>query len=144
MSSDIETFVSNYMLYRSSKHPRDKTPGLLQPIPPPQWGWQCLVVDFNELPPDRYGFDNALVMIDRLTKASWTVPCKKSATARDAARMYYEGPYRVSGLPKEVISDRGPQFRADFTDELSQILGIEWKLAIAGHSQTAGQVENLN
>ena len=31
-----------------------------------------------------------------------------------------------------------------FTDELSRILGIEWKLATAGHSQTAGQVENLN
>jgi len=58
--------------------------------------------------------------------------------------MYYEGPYRIYGLPQEVISDRGPQFRADFTDELSRILGIEWKLATAGHSQTAGQVENLN
>jgi transposase InsO family protein len=91
-------------------------------------------MDFNELPPDRYGFDNALVMIDRLTKASWTVPCTKGATARDAARMYYEGPYRVYRLPKEVISDRGLQFRAEFTDELSRILGIEWRLATAGHS----------
>jgi transposase InsO family protein len=144
MRSDVDVFVDNCMPCRSSKYPRDKTPGLLQPIPPPQRAWQCLVVDFNELPPDRYGYDNALVMIDRLTKASWTVPCKKSATARDAARMYYEGPYRVYGLPREVISDRGPQFRADFTDELSRILGIEWKLATAGHSQTAGQVENLN
>jgi transposase InsO family protein len=144
MNGDVEVFVDNCMPCRSSKYPRDKTPGLLQPIPPPQRGWQCLVVDFNELPPDKYGFDNALVMIDRLTKASWTVPCRKSATARDAARMYYEGPYRVYGLPQEIISDQGPQFKADFTDELSRILGIEWKLATPGHSQTAGQVENLN
>ena len=33
MSSDIETFVSNYMLCQSSKYLRDKTPGLLQLIP---------------------------------------------------------------------------------------------------------------
>jgi len=144
MSSDIEVFVENCMPCHSSKYPRDKTPGLLQPIPPPQRPWQCLVVDFNELPPDKYGFDNALVMIDRLSKASWVVPCKRTSTARDAARMYYEGPYRIYGLPKEIISDRGPQFQADFTDELSKILGIEWKLATPGHSQTAGQVENLN
>jgi len=144
MAGDIEVFLANCMPCRSSQKPCDKTPGLLQPIPPPQRLWQCLVLDFNELPLDRYGFDNALVMIDRLSKASWVVPCKRTATARDAARMYYEGPYRIYGLPQEVISDRGPQFRADFTDELSRILGVKWKLSTAGHSQTAGQVENLN
>jgi hypothetical protein len=58
------------------------------------------MVNFNELPPDRYGYDNALVMIDRLTKALWTVPCTRSATARDAATMYYHSLYRVYGLPK--------------------------------------------
>jgi transposase InsO family protein len=144
MTGDIEVFVANCMPCRSSKYPRDKTPGLLKPIPPPQRSWECLVMDFKEFPPDKYGFDNALVMMDRLGKAPWTVPCKKSATARDAAKMYYEGPYRMFGLPKEVITDRGPQFKADFIDELSRILGIEWKLATAGHHQTAGQVENLN
>lgn len=51
----------------------------------------------------------------------------------------------VSSLrPPEVISDRGPQFRAEFTNELARILGIKWKLATAGHSQIAGQLENLN
>ena len=69
MSSDVTVFVDNCMLYRSSKHLRDKTPRLLQPILPLQQAWQYLVVDFNELPPDRYRFDNALVIIDRLSKA---------------------------------------------------------------------------
>lgn len=92
MSGDVDVFVDNCMPCRSYKYPRDKTPGLLQPIPPPQRPWQRLVIDFNELPLDKYGFNNALVMIDPLTKASWTVPCKKSATARDAAKMYYKGP----------------------------------------------------
>lgn len=143
MGSDIDQYIANCVC-RAAKHPRDKTPGLLHPIPPSQRAWQSVVMDFNELPKDKYGFDNALVMIDRLTKASWTIPCTKGATARDAAKMYYEGPYRVYGLPMEVISDQGPQFRADFTNELSKILGINWKLATPGHSQTAGQVENLN
>jgi len=144
MAGDIDIFIDNCMPCRSSRHPRDKTPGLLRPIPPPDRAWQRLVMDFHEFPPDKYGFDNALVMIDPLSKTSWTIPCKKTATARDAARMYYEGPYRIHGLPQEVVSDRGPQFRADFTDEISRILGIEWKLASAGHSQTSGQVENLH
>ena len=90
MNGDIEVFLANCMPCRSSRLPTDKTPGLLQPIPLPQRPWQRLVVDFNELPPDKYGYDNALVMIDPLSKASWVVPCKRSATALDAAKMYYE------------------------------------------------------
>jgi len=58
--------------------------------------------------------------------------------------MYYDGPFHVFGLPEEVISDRGPQFRADFTDELSRILGVKWKLSSAKHSQTAGQAKIIN
>ena len=33
---------------------------------------------------------------------------------------------------------------ADFTDELSKILGVKWKPSSAGHHETAGQIENLN
>jgi len=101
-------------------------------------------MDFNVLPKDKYGFDNALVMICRLSKTSWTIPCQKGETARDAAKMYYEGPYRIFGLPQEVITDRGSVFLADFTDELSKILGVKWRPSSAGYHQTAGQVENLN
>jgi hypothetical protein len=64
-------------------------------------------MDFTELPLDRYGYDNTLVIIDRLTKAPWIVPYKRSATTYDVARMYYEGLYRVYGLLKEVINDQG-------------------------------------
>lgn len=56
-------------------------------------------MDFKEFPKDKYGFDNVLVMVDRLSGQAWTIPYYKSATTRDAVKMYYEGPYRVFGLP---------------------------------------------
>jgi transposase InsO family protein len=128
----------------AAKAPRHKTPGLLHPLPIPHRSWRHLVVDFNKMPLDRSGMDNCFVMIDRLSKTSWTTPCKSTATAKDAARMYYEGPYRIFGLPESVVSDRGGQFVSDLMDEMSLILGVRWKLSSPGHSQTAGQVENLN
>lgn len=105
MMSDINIYVANYMACRSSKMPRDKTPGLLKPIPPPNRAWKCLVIDFNKLPKDRKGYNNAPVIIDRLSKQTWTIPCHENATARDAAQMYYEGPFRLLGVPEEIISD---------------------------------------
>ena len=47
------------------------------------------------------------------------------ATARDAAYMYYEGLYRLLGLPDDIVSNRGLQFIADFTDKLAKIRGVK-------------------
>lgn len=143
LSGDVSRYVANCWCH-SAKFPRDKTPGLLHPLPVPLRPWQHLVVDFKVMPKDKSGFDNLLVMIDRLSKTSWCVPCFRTATAADAARMYYEGPFRVFGLPESVVSDQGGPFISFFMKEICRILGIDWRLSSAGHSQSHGQVENLN
>jgi hypothetical protein len=143
MSSDIDRYVNNCVC-RASKAPRDKTPGLLQPLPIPQRPWQDLAVDFKSMPKDKYGYDNILTIVDRLSKSTWLTPCHRTATSQDAARMYYEGPYRMVGLPDTIVSDRGSQFVSDFMSELSKIMGIKWKPSAPGHSQTAGQAEIIN
>jgi len=43
-----------------------------------------------------------------------------------------------------VVSDREPQFVADLTKELNQMLEIEPKLSTVFHSQTDGQMERMN
>jgi len=50
----------------------------------------------------------------------------------------------LHGLPESVVSDKEPQFAANLTKELNQILGIETKLSIAFHSQTDGQTKRMN
>lgn len=84
------------------------------------------------------GHDNVFVIIDKLSKEPWSIPCTTSATAKDMAMMYWQGPFREHGLPLTVGSDRGPQFVADFTNEMSQILGVDGRLSSSGHSQSAG------
>ena len=143
LAGDVDRFVANCPC-RSAKVPRDKTPGLLQPLPIPDRSWSHVVMDFKKMPRDKHGFDNIFSVIDRLSKQSFCTACTSSATAKDAARMYYEGPFRQHGLPDCATSDRGPQFVADFVNELAKILDIDWKLASSGHHETAGQVENLH
>jgi predicted aspartyl protease len=144
MAADIDRFVANCATCRSAKVPRDKTPGLLQPLPVTDQPWRDLVMDFKSMPKDRKGYNNLMVIIDRLCKACWTIPCKDDITAPIAAMLYYKGPYRVFGLPRSMVTDRGPQFVSQFQQEMSTILGINWKLATSGHHQTAGQAEIMN
>lgn len=138
LAKDIDDFVANCSC-RPSKDPRDKTPGMLKPILAPDGPWRHIVIDFKS-----QRDNNALVMADKLSREAWTIPCTRSATAKDAALLYYYGPFREHGLPLTVGSDRGPQFVADFTNEISRILGIDWRLSSSGHSQSAGQAEIMN
>ena len=52
--------------------------------------------------------------------------------------------WKLHGLPKSIILDRGPQFAAELMKELSEFLGIKTKLSIAFHPQTDGQTERMN
>ena len=52
--------------------------------------------------------------------------------------------WKLYGLPKSIISNRGPQFVVGLMRELNRILGIESKLSMVFYSQTDGQTERIN
>lgn len=143
LHQDVDAFVANCPC-KSAKDPRDKPPGLLRPLPVPLRPWHHIIIDFKSMPQSKRGNNNTFNIIDKLSKETWSTACTTSVTSRDVAEMFYKGPFRVHGLPLTIGSDRGPQFVADFTNEMSKILGINWKLSSSGHSQSAGQIENYH
>jgi hypothetical protein len=52
--------------------------------------------------------------------------------------------WKHHGTPLRVVSDRGPQFVAEFTRELYRLLGIKLATSTAYHPQTDGQTERVN
>src|SRR3981189_2744602 len=60
------------------------------------------------------------------------------------ARLFLRHVWKLHGLPDAVISDRGPQFIADFTRELYRLLGIKRSTSTAYHPQSDGQTERVN
>ena len=67
-----------------------------------------------------------------------------TVTVEEAARLFLHQVWKLHGLPKYVISDRGPQFIARFTKELYRLLGIKLASSTAWHPQTDGQTEHIN
>ena len=60
------------------------------------------------------------------------------------ANIYKEKVFPFFGVPKKIISDRGPQFASKFTRDICHILGIEQNLSTAYHPETNAQVERMN
>ena len=104
----------------------------------------CSMDLITDLPPVD-GHDSILVVVDQgLSKGVILVPCNKTLTSEDTARLLLENLYKRFGLPDKIISDRGPQFASKAFTELLKLLGIKSALSTAYHPQTDGTTERVN
>jgi transposase InsO family protein len=105
---------------------------------------QHLCIDFKEFPKDKSGYDQIMVVIDRLSKQAISIPCHKTIDARGMADLFVQWVYRFGHTPETIISDRGPQFVSSFWAEFCRILGVKVKLSTAYHKETDRQTEIIN
>ncbi|KAG1047972.1 hypothetical protein G6F43_009608 [Rhizopus delemar] len=84
------------------------------------------------------------VVVDRLTKMAHFIPCKDNITSKDLAFMFIKHIFRLRGLPKDIVSDRGSLFTSNFWKSLLSLLKIKPNMLTASHPQTDGQTERTN
>ena len=104
----------------------------------------CSMEFVTDLPTVR-NFDSILVVVDQgLSKGLILLPCNKTITAEETAKLLLNNLYKRFGLPDKIISDRGPQFTSKSFVELLKILGIKSALSTAFHPQTDRTTEQVN
>ena len=144
MSQYIGQYVSHCDLCLRTKSQRRLPVGELQPLPIPEDRWNTISVDFISELPESGGYDSIMVVVDSVGKRAHFIETVTTVTAAGAANMYLRNVWKLHGLPRKVVSDRGPQFVAEFMRELYRLLGIELASSTAYHPQTDGQTERVN
>ena len=94
--------------------------------------------------PKSGGYDAIFMVVDKLTKMIIAVPTTTTLTAQGAARIFQDHVFKRFGVPKKIISDRGPQFAAEWITECYKKLDIQPNLSTAYRPQTDGQTERAN
>ena len=112
-------------------------------MPVPERRWADISVDFVVDLPESEGYKNVMVVVDRLSKYRYLIPCSKME-APDVARMFLRHVWCNHGLPDTIVSDRGRQFVSAFHDELCSQLKIDPRFSTGYHPETDGQTENAN
>ena len=107
----------------------------------PEKPWTHLMVDFIMKLLMVAGKDAILVVCNRLSKMMHVIATMEETLVKGLARLFRDNVWKLYELPKSVVSDREPQFVAELTKKLNQMLGIETKLLIAFHPQTDRQIE---
>ena len=60
------------------------------------------------------------------------------------AKIYRDKIWKLHGISRKILSDRGPQFASKFIEEFTKVLGTKRQLSMAYHPQTDGQTERIN
>jgi len=144
MSRYIGQYVSTCDLCLRTKLIRQAPVDELHPLRIPDSRWDMLSVDFVVELPLSSRHDAVMTVVDSVSKWTHFIPTHTTVTAEGAARLFLHQVWKLHGLLKCVVSDRGPQFVARFTRELYRLLGIKLVSSIAWHPQTNGQTECIN
>ncbi|WVZ54712.1 hypothetical protein U9M48_005470 [Paspalum notatum var. saurae] len=145
MKRDIAEFVAKCDTCNRIKTEKQRPTGLLKPLEIPMWKWEKITMDFIVgLPRTPKGNDSIWVIVDRLTKSTHFIPVKASFSTPKLAELYVQNVLRLHGVPLSIVSDRGPQFTAQFWKSLHKVMGTKLDYSTAYHPQTDGQTERVN
>ena len=147
MRTTIKRYIRNCYVCRRSKAPRDRINGLLKPLPIPEQRWLDISMDFVTGVPQSDGNNAILTVIDRLSKERHYIPCWSGdggTSTEQTVKLLLLWVFRTHGLPRSIVSDRGPQFISIIWKSLCLRLGIKAKLSTGYHPQTDGQTERAN
>jgi hypothetical protein len=145
MKIEIARYVARCDTCRRVKAIHLKVVGPLQSLPIPTWKWEDISMDFIVgLPKTTKGYDSIWVIVDRLMKIAHFLPVKTVHPVVVYAQLYIAHILSLHGVPKTIVSDRGPQFVSKFWEELHKSLGTKLLHSSAYHPQTSGQTERVN
>ena len=127
-----------------TKAQRRKPFSELHPLPIPEERWDVVSVDFIMELLDAHGFNATMVVVDSVSKQGHFMPTHTTITALGAAQLYLQHVWKLHGLPRSTLSDRGSQFIAEFMHKLYCLLGITISSSTVYHPQSNSQTEHVN
>ena len=144
MESRVREYIEACSVCARNKTSSGPRMGLLQPLPIPSRPWSDISMDFVTGLPVSKGNTTVLTVVDRFSKMTHFIALPKLPSAKETAQIMMQNIFRIHGFPKDIVSDRGPQFISRFWKEFCRLIGATASLTSGYHPEANGQTERLN
>lgn len=144
LKQEVITFVKACPVCQINKAEHTPYPGLLQPLPVPDFAWYHISMDFVEGLPVSEHKDLILVVVDRFTKYAHFISMRHPISVHSVARAFSENVFKLHGLPAVIVTDRDKIFTSHLWQALFKNLGVKLHMSTSYHPQSDGQTERVN
>lgn len=143
MVTDVRNYVRDCETCKQTKHPNYITKPEMGKLVLPSRPFQRLYVDIlGPYPRSKNGFIGIFIVLDHLTKYHWLCPLKKFTSA-PIQEFLLKHIFHAFGVPEQVISDNGSQFKSNEFNSFLTKFGIK-HVYTALYSPQANASERVN
>nr|ABL86690.1 putative pol protein [Philodina roseola] len=144
MKNSIKQYLKSCLLCQQFNISRQKKPGRLRSITPPEGPFQVIGIDYCG-PLKRTPRENRYVLIitDYFTRHIVAVPLPNCSTETTAEALFNEY-FCKFGVPGLIISDQGSHFRNELMSSMRTLIGYNHIFSTPYHPQTNGIVGRFN
>jgi len=144
LKKDIKGHVQGCFKYQQNKVQYQRKAGELHPLEIPQGLWQEISIDIIRPLPKSNRMNTIVVIVDQFMKIIRLKATMTNISSEGIVKMYRDNIWKLHGIPRKILSDRGPQFASKFMKEFTRTLGTKRQLSMAYHTQIDGQMERIN
>lgn len=145
MYKDVDNYVKSCVLCTQHNPRRQKPPGKLRPIRPPEGVWQLVAMDFHGPihPSSKRGNKYIISLTDVLSKFV-VAKAVRDNSANTVIRFLKEDIISKFGTPHCILTDNGTHFTSSLTNALIKEIGATHLYSTPYHPETNGQIERFN
>ena len=108
-----------------------KKAGELHPLKIPEGSWKEISIDIIRPLPKSNGKNAIIVIMDQFTKMIHLKATTTNVSCEEIAKIYQNKIWKLHGVPRAILSDKGPQFTSRFMKELMKALETRRMLSTA-------------
>ena len=144
LKKDVKRYVQGCFKCQQNKVQHQRKAGELHPLEISQGLWQEISIDIIGPLPKSNGMDAIVIIVNRFTKMICLKVTTTNISSEGMAKIYRDNIWKLHGIPRKILSDRGLQFASKFMEEFIKTLGTKKQLSTVYHPQTDGQMERIN
>jgi len=128
LKEDVKRYIQGCFKCQQNKVQHQRKAGELHPLEIPQGPWQEISIDIIGPLPKSNRMDAIVIIVNRFTKMICLKATTTNISSEEIAKIYRDDIWKLHGIPRKILSDRGPQFASKFMEEFTKALGTKRQL----------------